>query len=83
VNTLKLAYAPAPFVPGQSPVPVAGKVVRRIPELGLARRFVAGLVADDGPLQRRLSRPSVCRVHRRPFALTVNSGSSANLDGRA
>ncbi|PTS87720.1 MULTISPECIES: lipopolysaccharide biosynthesis protein RfbH [unclassified Caulobacter] len=72
-----LAYAPAPFVPGVSPVPVSGKVVGA-PELqnlidsSLDLWLTTGRFNDQ--FEKRLADFMGVR-----FALTVNSGSSANL----
>ena len=63
---------------GQSPVPVSGTVFdaeRR----QIAGRFGAGLLADDRPLQRAVPGRRSPSASASRYALTVNSGSSANL----
>ena len=72
-----LAYAPAPFVAGESPVPVSGKVVGA-PELQNLIDSSLDLWLTTGrfntAFEARLTEYLGVR-----FALTVNSGSSANL----
>ena len=72
-----LAYAPAPFVAGASPVPVSGKVVGA-PELKNLIDSSLDLWLTTGrfntAFEARLAEYLGVR-----FALTVNSGSSANL----
>ncbi|MDP1912750.1 lipopolysaccharide biosynthesis protein RfbH [Brevundimonas sp.] len=72
-----LAYAPAPFVAGASPVPVSGKVVGA-PELRNLIDSSLDLWLTTGrfntAFEARLAEYLGVR-----FALTVNSGSSANL----
>jgi CDP-6-deoxy-D-xylo-4-hexulose-3-dehydrase len=70
-------HAPKPFVPGQSPVPVAGKVydqsdMRLLVDSALDFWLTTGRVHDS--FEARLAE----RLGQR-FALTTNSGSSANL----
>jgi len=73
----ELAYAPAPFTPGKSPVPVSGKVVgapelRNLIDSSLDLWLTTGRFNDA--FEKRLADFLGVR-----FALTVNSGSSANL----
>lgn len=73
----ELAYQPAPFVPGESPVPVSGKVVgapelRNLIDSSLDLWLTTGRFNDA--FEKRLAEFIGAR-----FALTVNSGSSANL----
>lgn len=73
----RVAHAPKPFVPGQSPVPVSGRVfdgsdVRSLVDSALEFWLTAGRF--NGEFQAALAK----RVGAR-YALTVNSGSSANL----
>jgi len=72
-----LTYAPRPFVPGQTPVPVSGKVLGA-PEL--QHMVDAGL---DGWLTtgrfNALFEARLAEVMGVKYALSVNSGSSANL----
>jgi CDP-6-deoxy-D-xylo-4-hexulose-3-dehydrase len=70
-------YAQQPFVPGQSPVPVSGKYwgaeeIRNLVDASLDFWLTAGRYNDafEETFAKRLGRR---------FALTVNSGSSANL----
>jgi CDP-6-deoxy-D-xylo-4-hexulose-3-dehydrase len=72
-----IAFAPQPFVPGQTPVPPAGKVIgapeiRNLVEASLDGWLTTGRF--NGEFERRLARFVGVR-----HALTVNSGSSANL----
>tara|TARA_R110002012_G_C11677044_1_gene613904 strand:- start:15749 stop:17101 length:1353 start_codon:yes stop_codon:yes gene_type:complete len=72
-----LAYAPQPFVAGTSPVPVSGKVVgapelRNLIDSSLDLWLTTGRFNDQ--FEKRLAEYIGVR-----FALTVNSGSSANL----
>jgi len=73
----ELAYAPAPFVAGESAVPVSGKVVGA-PELQNLIDSSLDLWLTTGrfntAFEARLTEYLGVR-----FALTVNSGSSANL----
>jgi CDP-6-deoxy-D-xylo-4-hexulose-3-dehydrase len=71
------AFAPREFVPGQSPVPVAGRVfdahdVQTLVDAALDFWLTAGPYADQ--FERDFAR--LCGNR---FALLVNSGSSANL----
>jgi CDP-6-deoxy-D-xylo-4-hexulose-3-dehydrase len=73
----KLAHAPAPFVPGESKVPYAGRV--------FDAREVTSLVESSldfwltaGPYSERFERAMRRRFGAADFLL-VNSGSSANL----
>ncbi|OYU98835.1 MAG: lipopolysaccharide biosynthesis protein RfbH, partial [Burkholderiales bacterium PBB5] len=72
-----VTYAPRPFVPGQTPVPVSGKVLGA-PEL--QHLVDAGL---DGWLTtgrfNALFEARLAEVMGVKYALSVNSGSSANL----
>jgi CDP-6-deoxy-D-xylo-4-hexulose-3-dehydrase len=70
-------HAPAPFVPGQSPVPVSGRVydaddMASLVDASLDFWLTSGRFADE--FERRFARWMGAR-----FALLVNSGSSANL----
>lgn len=72
-----VVHAPKPFVPGQSPVPVSGRVfdttdVRSLVDSSLEFWLTAGRFNEA--FQTRLAK----RIGVRS-ALTVNSGSSANL----
>ncbi|MGE0385021.1 MAG: lipopolysaccharide biosynthesis protein RfbH [Gammaproteobacteria bacterium] len=71
------AHAPRAFVPGQTPVPVSGRVygaeeICNLVESGLDFWLTTGRFNDE--FERRLARVLGVRE-----ALTVNSGSSANL----
>jgi CDP-6-deoxy-D-xylo-4-hexulose-3-dehydrase len=71
------AFAPRDFVPGQSPVPVAGRVfdardVQTLVDSALDFWLTAGRFADQ--FESDFARACGSR-----FALLVNSGSSANL----
>ena len=70
-------HAPVPFVPGQSPVPVSGRVydaddMASLVDASLDFWLTSGRFADE--FERRFARRMGAR-----FALLVNSGSSANL----
>jgi len=72
-----VAFAPREFVPGESAVPVSGKVfgaseVQHVVEAGLDFWLTAGRFAID--FERRFA-----RVMQARHAMLVNSGSSANL----
>ena len=72
-----IAYAPKPFVAGASPVPVSGKVVggpelRNLIDSSLDLWLTTGRFNDA--FEKRLAEFIGVR-----YALTVNSGSSANL----
>jgi CDP-6-deoxy-D-xylo-4-hexulose-3-dehydrase len=72
-----VAFAPRPFVPGESPVPYAGRVfdaeeLTRVVEAGLDFWLTAGRFAAE--FERRFAQISGVR-----HAILVNSGSSANL----
>lgn len=76
-NYHRTAFAPADFVPGVSPVPVAGRVfdasdVQSLVDAALDFWLTAGRFADQ--FESDFARQSGNR-----FALLVNSGSSANL----
>lgn len=73
----ELAYAPQPFVPGKSPVSVSGKVVGA-PELRNLIDSSLDLWLTTGRFNDAFEKRLAEFVERR-FALTVNSGSSANL----
>jgi CDP-6-deoxy-D-xylo-4-hexulose-3-dehydrase len=71
------AFAPREFVPGESVVPVSGKVfgaseVQHVVDAGLDFWLTAGRFAID--FERRFA-----RVMQARHAMLVNSGSSANL----
>ena len=71
------AFAPAPFVPGSTPVPVAGRVfdeneLETLTEAALDFWLTAGRFADQ--FEREFARFMGVRA-----AVLVNSGSSANL----
>ena len=73
----EVAFAPREFVPGESAVPVSGKVfgakeVQHLVESGLDFWLTAGRFAID--FERRFA-----RVMQARHAMLVNSGSSANL----
>lgn len=72
-----LAYAPKPFVAGSSPVPVSGKVVGA-PELKSLIDASLDLWLTTGRFNAAFEKRLAEFVGVR-FALTVNSGSSANL----
>jgi CDP-4-dehydro-6-deoxyglucose reductase, E1 len=72
-----VAFAPREFVPGESAVPVSGKVfgaeeVQHVVEAGLDFWLTAGRFAIE--FERRFA-----RVMQARHAMLVNSGSSANL----
>ena len=72
-----VAFAPREFVPGESPVPVSGKVfgaseVQHVVEAGLDFWLTSGRFAID--FERKFA-----RVMQARHAMLVNSGSSANL----
>jgi len=73
----ELAYAPKPFVPGSSPVPVSGKVVGA-PELQSLIDSSLDLWLTTGRFNDQFEKRLADYMGVR-FALTVNSGSSANL----
>jgi CDP-6-deoxy-D-xylo-4-hexulose-3-dehydrase len=71
------AFAPRPFVPGRSPVPVAGRVfdareMQTLVDAALDFWLTAGRYADR-------FEQDFARAFGTRFALLVNSGSSANL----
>ena len=73
----EVAFAPREFVPGESSVPVSGKVfgaseVQHLVEAGLDFWLTAGRFAID--FERRFARVMQVR-----HAMLLNSGSSANL----
>ena len=73
----EVAFAPREFVPGESAVPVSGKVfgaeeVQHVVDAGLDFWLTAGRFAID--FERRFA-----RVMQARHAMLVNSGSSANL----
>ena len=73
----ELAFAPSPFVPGVSPVPVSGRVVgeaelRNLVDASLDMWLTTGRF--NAAFEARLAELIGVR-----YALTVNSGSSANL----
>ncbi|MFM9022344.1 MAG: lipopolysaccharide biosynthesis protein RfbH [Solirubrobacterales bacterium] len=72
------AFEPEPFVPGQSPVPVAGRVfdgadVQSLVDSSLDFWLTTGRFAAE--FERRFARERFDRRH----TILVNSGSSANL----
>src|SRR6188472_4511283 len=73
----EVAFAPREFVPGESAVPVSGKVfgaeeVQHVVDAGLDFWLTAGRFAID--FERRFA-----KVMQARHAMLVNSGSSANL----
>ena len=73
----EVAFAPREFVPGESAVPVSGKVfgaeeVQHVVDAGLDFWLTAGRFAID--FERKFA-----RVMQARHAMLVNSGSSANL----
>jgi CDP-4-dehydro-6-deoxyglucose reductase, E1 len=73
----EVAFAPRDFVPGESAVPVSGKVfgaseVQHVVEAGLDFWLTAGRFAIE--FERRFA-----KVMQARHAMLVNSGSSANL----
>jgi len=72
-----LTYAPKPFVPGQTPVPVSGKVLGA-PELkNMVDASLDGWLTTgrfNAQFEQRLAQYLGVK-----YAITVNSGSSANL----
>lgn len=73
----EIAHAPRPFVPGQSSVPVSGKVfgpddVRSLVDASLDFWLTTGRFNDA-------FEEGLAKFVQRRFALTCNSGSSANL----
>ncbi|NWG46866.1 MAG: lipopolysaccharide biosynthesis protein RfbH [Alphaproteobacteria bacterium] len=72
-----LAHAPQPFVPGQSPVPVSGKVYGA-PELRLLTESALEFWLTTGRFNDSFERELARRLKARRV-LSVNSGSSANL----
>ncbi|HVZ49905.1 MAG TPA: lipopolysaccharide biosynthesis protein RfbH [Gemmatimonadaceae bacterium] len=71
------AFAPAPFVPGETPVPVSGRVfgaeeVQHLVDAGLDFWLTTGRFAHQ--FEREFARVMGAR-----HAMLVNSGSSANL----
>lgn len=73
----EIAHAPAPFAPGVSPVPVAGRVydssdMQSLVDSALDFWLTAGRFNDQ-------FEAALARYIGAAFALTVNSGSSANL----
>jgi CDP-6-deoxy-D-xylo-4-hexulose-3-dehydrase len=74
----KLAHAPAPFVPGQSPVPVAGKVYDHTDMVSLVDSSLDFWLTTgrfNTAFEAKLSK----FLGIRRGVQTVNSGSSANL----
>lgn len=72
-----LAYAPQPFVPGQTPVPVSGKVIgEKELQLMVAASLDGWLTTGrfNAEFERRLAEYLGVK-----YLITVNSGSSANL----
>jgi CDP-6-deoxy-D-xylo-4-hexulose-3-dehydrase len=73
----RAAFAPRPFVPGQTPVPVAGRVFDER-ELQTLVDAALDFWLTAGPYADRFER-DFARLCNSRFALLVNSGSSANL----
>lgn len=72
-----VVHAPKPFVPGQSPVPVSGKVVGA-PEIQLMVEASLDAWLTTGRFNAQFEERLAQFVGVK-YALTVNSGSSANL----
>lgn len=72
-----LAYAPKPFVPGQTPVPVSGKVLGAEELKNMVDASLDGWLTTgrfNAQFEQRLAQFLGVK-----YAITVNSGSSANL----
>jgi CDP-6-deoxy-D-xylo-4-hexulose-3-dehydrase len=72
-----IAYAPQPFVPGQSPVPVSGKVIGKKELQLMVEASLDGWLTTgrfNAEFEGRLAKYLGVK-----HVLTVNSGSSANL----
>ena len=72
-----LKFAPRPFVPGQSPVPVSGKVFDQS-EMQNAVDAALDFWLTTGRFAEQFER-EFAKIFGTRFALLVNSGSSANL----
>ena len=73
----ELTYAPKPFVPGETAVPVSGKVIdgadlQNLVEAGLDGWLTTGRFNDEFEVK-------LAEYLGVKYAITVNSGSSANL----
>jgi CDP-6-deoxy-D-xylo-4-hexulose-3-dehydrase len=73
----EIAYAPRPFQPGVTPVPPAGKVLGAAELRNLVDASLDGWLTT-GRFNEAFEKRLAARLGV-PFALTVNSGSSANL----
>lgn len=72
-----IAYAPQPFVPGQTPVPVSGKVIGAAELKNMVEASLDGWLTTgrfNAMFEERLAQFLGVK-----YVLTVNSGSSANL----
>jgi CDP-6-deoxy-D-xylo-4-hexulose-3-dehydrase len=72
-----IAYAPQPFVPGQTPVPVSGKVLGAAELKNMVEASLDGWLTTgrfNAEFEQRLARYLGVQ-----YLITVNSGSSANL----
>ena len=72
-----LVYAPQPFVPGQSPVPVSGKVIGAAELKNMVEASLDGWLTTgrfNALFEERLAQYLGVQ-----YLITVNSGSSANL----
>lgn len=73
----KLAFAQKPFVPGETPVPVSGRVFDGADVTALVDSSL-DFWLTAGPFANRFER-EFAKVTGHNFSLLVNSGSSANL----
>lgn len=73
----KVAFPPKPFVPGETPVPVSGRVFDGEDVTALVDSSL-DFWLTAGPFANRFER-EFAKVTGHNFALLVNSGSSANL----
>ncbi|MEX2322716.1 MAG: lipopolysaccharide biosynthesis protein RfbH [Acidimicrobiia bacterium] len=71
------SFAQTPFIPGQTPIPVSGKVLDADDIVALVESSLDGWLTA-GPFAKSFERKLASRVGTR-HALLVNSGSSANL----
>lgn len=83
ITTLAEAFTPraAPFVPGETPVPVSGKVVGARERAFMIQAALDGWLTNgrfNDAFEQRL-----CEATGLAHCLTVNSGSSANLTALA
>ena len=72
------AFAERPFVPGETPVPVSGRVFDADGD-AVAGRFLARFLAHHRPLRRAVRTRVRALCSACASAILVNSGSSANL----